>query len=296
MSKMIENVINAIAYGLINGILYGLLALGLAITFGIVKIINVSHGCLVMIGMYAAYWLYVLYGINPFLSPLIIAPLSLMMGMILQRFSIDKLKKRLRTGEYEMMVVLLMFGLAILMENSALILWKADYRALIIPSLSSPLKVGGIEISLGRLLIAITSVVIYCLISLFLKNTYLGKAIRAVIENEEAARLMGINTRVMSSIGLGIGISITVITGSFLGLLWNIYPSIGWSFLFYAFASVALGAMGSIIGSLVGGIIFGLLESICSVLWTAQVSPILSVLIFIAVLQFRPRGLFGGKE
>lgn len=293
---MIENVVNAIAYGLINGILYGLLALGLSITFGIVKIINVSHGCLVMLGMYTSYWLYVLYQINPFLSLLVSAPLSFIMGMILQRFSIDRLKRHLRPGEYEMMVVLLMFGLAILMENSALILWKADYRALIIPSLTSPLDIGGIKISLGRLSIIITSVAIYCIISLFFKRTYLGKAIRAVIENEEAACLMGINKRVISSIALGAGICVTVITGSLLGLLWNIYPSVGWSFLFYAFASVALGSMGSIIGSLVGGVIFGLLESICTILYGAQVSPILSVLIFVVILQFRPRGLFGGKE
>lgn len=272
--------------GILIGGIYGLISIGLTLIFGVVRVINFAHGEFLMLSMYTTYFFFYYFKLDPYLSIFIVTPLLFMIGLMSHRLIIKPV-----LSAPALIQMFITFMLSITLQNLALLVWKADYRS--IKVVSSALRYAEINISVSRLFAFVIAAVISVLIYLFLEKTYSGKAISAIAQDRDAARLMGINVDRMYMVTFGIGSACVGVAGSLLMPIYYVFPGIGTSFVMVAFVVVVLGGMGNLIGAILGGLIIGLVESFSSYLFTTELSQAFYYLIFIAVLIFRPQGLMG---
>ncbi len=277
--------------GLLIGGVYSLVAIGLNMIFGVMKIINFAHGSLMMIGMYVCYWAVRLGGIDPYLSILLVIPLLFIVGALLQRFLINPI---INAPEHNQL--LLTLGVSLFLENLALFLWSPDYRVLQTGYANINFYFGDISLSLVRMLAFLISMVGTVLLYLLLTRTDLGKAIRAASEQPVGAMIVGINVRRIYVVSFGIGAACAGLAGAAVVPFFPAYPTVGGLFVITAFVVVVLGGMGSFIGAFFGGLIIGVAESMGAVFLPAAMKSLISFLIFILILLFKPSGLFGGKS
>lgn len=277
--------------GLLIGGVYSLVAIGLNMIFGVMKIINFAHGSLMMIGMYICYWAVRLGGIDPYLSILLVIPLLFIVGALLQRFLINPI---INAPEHNQL--LLTLGVSLFLENLALFLWSPDYRVLQTGYANINFYFGDISLSLVRMLAFLISMVGTVLLYLLLTRTDLGKAIRAASEQPVGAMIVGINVRRIYVVSFGIGAACAGLAGAAVVPFFPAYPTVGGLFVITAFVVVVLGGMGSFIGAFFGGLIIGMAESMGAVFLPAAMKSLISFLIFILILLFKPSGLFGGKS
>ncbi len=277
---------------LVNGILlggiYALVSLGLTLIFGVMRIINFAHGQFLMLAMYATYWLFQLYGVDPYVSILIVVPLMLAIGMGAYRMIIQPI-----IDASEMTHVFATLGLNLSLQGIALFLWQGDFRGIRTSYSSMVIHLGPLYINLPRLIIFLCAIAAILALFLFLKKTYTGKAIRASAQKRVAAQLMGVNLSKIYMIAFGIGIAIVGLTGAVLMPIYEVFPSVGSLFALVAFVVVVLGGLGNLGGALVGGIVIGVVESVSGVFIAPALKEGVYFIIFVVILLLRPTGIFG---
>ena len=283
--------LQAIVSGLLLGGVYGLVASGLTLIFGVLRIINFAHGAVMMLGMYATYWLWMLVGLDPYLSVLVTAPVFFGVGVAIQRIVIEPNRDAAEHNQ-----LLLTLGLALFLENLALVLWQGDFRTLRVPYASASFFIADTLVEVPRLIAAGGAVVIAVALYAFLRGTVLGKAIRALAEEREGAMLVGIDVGRIRAVAFGIGSACVAVAGALITPFFYIAPDVGESFNIMAFVVVVLGGMGNFLGALVGGLIVGLAESLGAAFLPGSLKQFVVFLIFVLVLLFRPEGLFGGAR
>ena len=285
---MLITLIQLTINGLLLGGIYALISIGLTLIFGVLEIINFAHGEFLMLSMYAAYWLFHLYGIDPYLSLLIILPGFFLMGLAVQRINIQPIINAPPLNQIFMTV-----GLSMVMQNAALFFWKADYRTVRTAYSALTLKTSGLIVSLPRLTAFFLAMTVVAALLIFLKKTYTGKAIRALAQQRRAAMLMGINVYWTYQVAFGIGIACVGAAGAMLIPIYYAFPTVGSLFVLVAFVVVVLGGYNSLIGSLVGGLIIGIIEAFSGFFLSPHLKEAVYFVIFILILLFRPSGLFG---
>ncbi len=284
MSIFVQSLISGI---LIGGV-YALIGIGLTIIFGVMRVINFAHGDLLMLGMYATYFLFTQFHIDPFVSIVITMPLMFLYGAFLQRFFINRVLDALPQNQ-----ILLTIGLGLIMSNTVMLAFTSDYKILSTRYSSSSVSLHGISISLPLLVSFAITTVITIALYWFLLKTDTGQAIRATAQDREAARLMGINVKRMSIIAFGLGSALAATAGALISPTYYIFPQVGSSFTLKAFVITVLGGMGSVIGATLGGILIGVAESIGGVYFGSGWKEVVVFVLFLLVLLFRPSGLLG---
>jgi branched-chain amino acid transport system permease protein len=287
-----RNVMSIFIQALISGILiggvYALIGVGLTIIYGVMRVINFAHGDLMMLGMYATFFLFTLGKIDPFVSIVIVMPLMFVFGAFLQKTLINRIIGALPQNQ-----ILLTIGLGLVASNAIMLAFTSDYKILTTPYSSSSVTIAGISISLPLLVSFAITAVITAALSWFLLKTNTGQAIRATAQDREAARLMGINVKRMSIIAFGLGTALAGAAGSLISPTYYIFPQVGSAFTLKAFVIVVLGGMGSIVGATVGGVLIGVAESIGGVYLGSGWKEVIVMVLFLLVLLFKPSGLFG---
>jgi len=290
-----EALIQNIVFGILVGALYGLAALGLSLVFGVTKFLNVAHGELLMFGGYATFWLFKLLNLDPFISlPLNIIFLVLIGLVLYQLFFVRMVK----LGEEDKVknTMLVGFGLTLILQNLATIFWTADDRGITTDYSSHVLTLFDIRFPVMRL--ASFGIALVCLVGLqlFLRNTYTGKAIRATVEDWEAASLMGINIHQVYLLAFVLGSALAGIAGALVSVTFSVDPSMGMHWTLKALIVMVLGGLGSFTGTFVGGILLGATESATAFLISGNYREVVGLFLFLLVLIFRPQGLLGAKE
>ncbi|MGO4887597.1 branched-chain amino acid ABC transporter permease [Anaerobacillus sp. MEB173] len=276
--------------GLLMGGIYGLVAIGLTLIFGVMKVINFAQGALMMLGMYVTYWAFTLMGLNPYLSLPLSAIALFFVGAFIQR---TVLSKMINAPEHNQLLVTL--GIMLFIENLALVLWSPDFRSVEVNGLTQTLNVGSIGINMPKLIAFIFAIFLAVGLFWFLKQTMIGKAIRATSIDRQGASLVGIATNKINYITFGLGAALAAVAGSLITPFFYTSPTVGATFILKAFVVVVLGGLGNFIGALVGGLIIGVAEALGGAVLPGTLKELMTYIIFIAILLVRPNGLFGGK-
>jgi len=278
--------INAVLQGVLLGGQYALLACGLSLIFGVMRIVNLAHGVLAVASAYLALWLVQQTGMPSFLTILLVIPTLAAVGYAIQR---GLFNKALRHGELSPLLV--SFGLAVIGANLLQEIFTADSRKISIGDLStSSVELGQLRLGVFSLLTLVVAVGVIVGLQLYLSHTRIGRAMRATKDDPEAATLMGIDERHMYALATAIAIGTVALAGVFLGMSTQFSPTYGDLVLIFAFEAVIIGGLGSLWGTLLGGLVLGVAQTV-----GAQIDPAYGVLaghlVFLVVLLFRPQGL-----
>lgn len=275
--------------GLLMGGIYSLMAIGLTLIFGVMGIINFSQGALMMVGMYVTYWAFTLAGIHPYLS-LPLSALSLfILGALLQKGILERV---MDAPEHNLLLIT--FGIMMVIENLALVFFSPDFRSISVPWLNETIKFGSMVVNKPKLFAFFIAIGLAFILYWFLHKTYLGKAIRGTSMNKVGAALVGINAGRINYITFGMGAAVAGIAGSLVAPIMSISPAIGHTFILKTFVVVVLGGLGNIFGAFVGGLIIGVSEAIGGAFLPGTLNELVIYAIFILILIFRPKGIFGG--
>lgn len=285
-----ETLLQIIASGILLGGIYALISIGLNLIFGVIKIVNLAHGDFLMLSMYATFFLFTVFKINPYLSTLIVFPLFLVLGLVVFKLMIKPL---LGKAETEVNTILATAGLGFVLQNIALMLWGSDFRAIETNMTGKSYEIGGVMLSSGRLWAFIICVVVAGLLYYLLMYTRLGAKIRAVSQDSDAATLMGINVTKIYGLTFAFGIALVGIAGAVITPTFYVFPTVGLYFNTMAFIIVVLGGLGSFTGALVGGLIIGLIETFTGVVASAELAQVASLLLFLVILFVKPEGIMG---
>jgi branched-chain amino acid transport system permease protein len=280
--------LQTIVNGLMMGGVYALIAVGLTLIFGVMNVVNFAHGEFVMLGMVLTYLLHAFLGMDPGVSILLVIPVMLGVGALIQKGLISRV-----IGQPDEAQILLTLGLSVLLINVALLFLGPDYRSVKTGYKLSVWAAGPVLFSVPRLLAFIVAMAFSGILWLFLTRTDLGKGLRAVAEKPEVAILMGINPRKMHALAFGIGISLAAGAGSILTPFFYTFPSVGGMFVLTAFVVVVLGGMGNIPGAILGALAIGVTESLTSQYVALDLAMLGVFIIFVLVLVFKPSGILG---
>ena len=276
--------------GLTTGAVYALVALGLTLIYGVLHIINFAHGAALMVALYGVYYLHRHLGLDPYASLPIMVPAMFALGYALQRFVIG----RASHGRDEN-ILLVTLGLAIVLENLALFVFRSDTRTIETAYTFSTVNIAGAMIAVPKLVAFFGALGAAAVLLLIIKRTDLGRAIRACAKERQGARLVGIDVDHVFAMSFGIGLACLGAAACFLLPAYYVNPQVGNGFVLIAFTIVVLGGMGSFAGALVGGLLIGVVESVGGLWLGESLGQIGIFAIFIAVLLFRPQGLFGSR-
>jgi len=284
----VETLVQSVVSGVLTGSLYAMIGVGLTVVFGVMRIINLAHGDLVMLGMFGAFWAHALLRIDPFVSIVLWVPVMFLAGMLIYRFL---LKPIIPGGELN--TLLYTAGLSLLIANVALFAWTGDYRTIKLRYALAPLRPFGIAVPIPLAIAFLLAIVITVCLYLFLARTDPGRAIRATSQNPEAAALMGIDVDRISMLTFGLGSALAGAAGVLLAPSLYLYPTVGELLVAKCFVIVVLGGLGSVSGAIAGGILLGLVESLGAVYVSVAYKDTIGFVIFLLVLLLRPSGLFG---
>nr|WP_217344006.1 branched-chain amino acid ABC transporter permease [Noviherbaspirillum sp. L7-7A]MBV0878105.1 branched-chain amino acid ABC transporter permease [Noviherbaspirillum sp. L7-7A] len=283
-----EIIIQTLASGLLIGLIYALIAIGLTLIFGVMDIVNFSHGEFLMLGMYCSFWLYAIYHLDPLYTLPLTAILLFGVGAIVYRVVIKKIIDAPMLSQ-----IFTTFGLMILFRGLAQFLWKPDFRTVGNSVVSGTVSLSGIQIGLPQLTAGVGAILVTLGIYLFLTKTRTGAALEATAADKEAARLMGIDSQRMFTLAWGVGAACAGVAGGLLSTFFPIFPEIGANFILTAFVVVNLGGFGSVVGALIAGILVGVIEVMGGFFLGPQYKMGIVLCLFLAVLMFRPQGLMG---
>jgi branched-chain amino acid transport system permease protein len=292
---MLQGLGQNLAFGIMVGALYGLVALGLSLIFGVTKFLNVAHGELMMFGGYATFWAFSLLGLDPFLSIPIAIVFLLLIGGILYLLVFSRTAKLAEESKIKN-TLLVAFGLSVILQNLALRFWTADERGVTTDYASVVFTIFGVRFPLVRIASLVVAVVFLIALQIFLKKTYTGKAIRATVQNWEAASLMGIDVHKVYLLSFALGAALAGVAGTLITVNYSIQPAMGLGWTMKALIVMVLGGLGNIPGTFLGGLILGVTESATSFFISSNYREVAGLVLFILVLIFRPQGLLGTKE
>jgi branched-chain amino acid transport system permease protein len=275
--------------GLLIGSVYALMSIGLTLIFGVLRVVNFAHGEFLMIAMYGAWAFSRLLGLNPYFAAIAVVPAMFLFGALVYRLVIGS-----ALAKPHLVVVFATMGLSIFLQNVALMTMTADLRD-VPPIFARSVSIGGIYIK-GELLLGLV-VTLLCTVILqwVIKRTFLGKAIRATVQDGEAAKLMGIAVPRIFLITFAAGSALVGLAACVMLPLFSVFPTVGLNFVLIAFVIVVLGGMGSIEGALLGGFCVGVVQSVSAYYIAPAFGQLFFFLLFLLVMIFRPNGLFGQK-
>ncbi len=277
----------AIVTGLLIGGVYGLVAMGLTLIFGVLDIVNFAHGAFLAVALFVTFWLASSVGFHPYVTMLVTVPVMFALGYAVQRGVLSGAMGKPLENQ-----LLITLGISLVIENGLLLLFGANPRSVPLPG-NRAINVLGAVADLSRILAFFGALVLAGLLFLVLQRTRLGTAIRAVAANNAGAQLVGIDTRRIYALTFAIGTACAGAAGTLVAPLVTVEPSTGALFNIVAFVVVVIGGMGNVVGALVGGLVIGLAEQLGTIFLRGQ-SPLLSVfIVFVLVLFLRPQGLFG---
>ena len=281
-----ESLPQTLVYGLLVGALYGLAAVGLSLVFGVTDFLNIAHGEFLMLGGYASFWLFSELGVDPFAS----IPLSMiflvLIGLILYRVLFVRMVK-LPVEDKIRNTLLIGFGLGLILQNVAQRLWTADIRSITPDYAGAVFEIAGVRFPIVRVAGLVISFVALIGLQLFLRRTYTGKAIRATVEDWEAATLMGINVYRVYLLAFVMGAALAGMAGTLVGVVQFLEPTMGMHWTLTALIVMVLGGFGSITGTFIGGIALGVTEALSSVIIGNNYRQVVGLVIFILVLIVR---------
>ena len=276
--------------GFLMGGVYGLIALGLSLIFGVMKVINFAHGEMMVFAMFLSITLLLWGGLDPYLSLVIVAAVMFGVGYAVQRVFVNRI-----LDLPEAMQVLVLVGLGIIFENGTLMIWGGSDLSPKTSLALSSFRWGPVTVDVPRLIAFILAIVITLAVLLFLKKTNIGKSIRAAADNRYGALIIGAHINRIYGICFGIGAACVGAAGALLVPLMPAKATMGAPYTMVSFVIVILGGMGSLIGALIGGLIVGVAESLGTVFLPSSMKQVVSFTIMIVILLFRPQGLFGGR-
>ena len=279
--------IQTIILGLLVGGVYALMSSGLTLIFGVMRVINVAHGAFLILGAYLTYWLFQLTGLDPIISIVLTAPILFLIGWGVQRYVLSRLENPERSS------VLVTFALAITMEGLMGTFWKTTLRSVKPEYAAEVIKFMTYRIPVTRLIGFAGALLVLLILYLILYRTNLGRAIRATIQDRNAAQLVGVNVQAVSALTFGIGIATAAVGGSLLSMIYSFNASSQTDWITRVLSIIVLGGMGSLPGAFIAALILGVMEQLTAVTVTLYWSPIVFYLFLFLTLIFRPQGLMG---
>lgn len=275
--------------GIFIGSIYALMSMGLTLIFGVLRIVNFAHGEFLMLGMYGAWAITRLFGLNPYVAAIAVVPSMFLFGAI-----VHQLVVRPGLDKPHLVVVFATMGLSIFMQNVALMIMTADLWD-VAPIFSRSVTIGPFYFKAELLLGFVVTIVCTFFLRWLIRTTYLGKAIRATVQDGEAAMLMGIPVPRIFLITFAGGSALVGLAACIMMPLFSVFPTVGLNFVLIAFVIVVLGGMGSIEGALLGGICIGVVQSLSSYYVAPAYGQMFYFILFLLVMIFRPNGLLGQK-
>lgn len=283
---MTDQILMALVNGILLGGVMALLAFGLNLIFGVVKIIHMAYGQFVMLGFYIIYTLNTTVQI-PLIPAMMLGVVAMaLVGLVMQFLLIRPLLHAPRLNQ-----LLALASLIIVLENLAMIIWGADYRG--IPLILPIIQIGDVFIRSSYLIAFVGAIVSLGVLYVFLHRTYMGLAVRAVAQDLEMAEGMGINPRTVYYLTLASGGALTGVVAAFFVPIYTVHPDFGSSFTILAFVIVVLGGMGNLLGGFISAFIIAVATSVTAVVFTTEVADIMALLLFVLVMLVRPQGLLG---
>jgi branched-chain amino acid transport system permease protein len=279
--------------GLLTGGIYALVALGLNLQYGLMRVLNVAHGEFLMVGAYVTYSMHAAWGIDPLLTILVTGPAAFGVGLVLHRLLYAPALAAGSAEALEGRSLLISFGLLFAVQNGALLVWSADLRGY--EYLAVPLHVAGAVVPANRVVAASVALGLSLAFYAYLRVTVTGTAIRALMQEPEGARLVGIDVPRLHALCFGAGIAMSAVTGSLVSMLFELTPFIGLSYTVNALVVVILGGLGSVLGSVAGALLLGVVETAAVYLSSSDVRVIASYAVLALVLVLRPSGLLGRR-
>lgn len=284
-------ILDIIISGAIQGAIYGLIAAGLNLQYGVARVLNVAHGEFVMIGAFWTYTVHTLFGVDPLLSLVLFSPITLLGGYLIYKGLFQYIRESSESHEmFEGNSMMVSFGLLYVIQNLALLWWGT--RTVAYSYFSFPVEFLEVTLEANRLLALIIGTAVMIAFYLFLRKAQVGKAIRAAAEDPTSAELSGIHIHKVLGLCFGLGAMLACVAGGLISMMNEITASMGFPYLIIALVVVVLGGLGNILGSFLGGLILGLVTTVV-MYWEPELTLIASYLIFTLVLLIRPQGIFG---
>ena len=283
-----ELIVQVCVSGLLLGGIYALISIGLNLIFGVVRIINFAHGEMVMVAMYLTFWLNYFFGMDPYVATIIVLPVMFLFGVLIQRIIVQPIQSSSAN-----MKIFATVALSLILQNVALIVCKGNFRTVQVSYGMSTMELGGIFISVPRLVAFFAALISISLLYYFLKYTYTGKALGAIVEDHTIARLMGVKVQKLYLLAFGIGCAFSALGGVLLMPFSSVYPTVGIPFTLIAFIVVVLGGLGSMGGTFLAGLFIGVVEAVGGTYVSPALKEAIYFGIFIIAILIRPQGIFG---
>jgi branched-chain amino acid transport system permease protein len=285
----VHTIIQGILLGILTGGVYALMASGQTLIFGIMKVVNLAQGAMVILSAYLSYSLFTSLGVDPFLSVLITTPALFCLGVAAQWLFL----RQLRREDVAELSILVTFAIALAVEGALSVFYSTTYKSVNASYANSSFTVAGYHISAVRLYAFLLSAAVIGLLYLLLHRTRFGRAVRATVQNPEAAQLLGVNPGRIRALGFGLGTATAAAAGSVFGLIYPFNSGSHYDLISQLLSVVVLGGLGSLGGAIVAGVLIGVASSVVSVAWSPTWSQFTFFVVLLAVLLVRPRGLFG---
>ena len=282
--------LQAIALGVLSGGVYALWASGLTLVFGVMKVVNIAHATFLVLAAYLSWWMHTEFGIDPMLTRVATVPLFFVLGVLIQRLLLERVKE-----EEAGMSVLLTVAIAIMIEGMLGLIWSGNHRAINVSYARSSFVLGDVSFPTDRVIGFALAVVTVGIVFLLLRYSKYGQALRATIQHPDAASLIGIKTTTIRGIGFGLGLSTAAVGGLLLALIHPFFPATHWGWIARILAIIVLGGLGSVSGAAIAALLMGVIESVVLVFMDAVWAGMIFYLVLAGTLIFLPHGFLGGR-
>lgn len=284
------NVVQVLVLGLLLGGVYALMASGLTLLFGVMRIVNLAHGVFIILGAYIAFFAFDKLGIDPLLSLAITMPILFGLGVVIYLTFFPRIESSPR---YVEMTVLMTFGIALVVEGLLGYFFTGIFRSTRPSYATDSIMLGTLFIPMGQLLASVVSVLLLIALGLFLRFTRIGTAVRATMQNRTAAQIVGVNVRRISATSFGIGMALAGASGSLMSYLFPFFPARHWQWVALLLALIVLGGFGSLKGAVIGAVLLAVASAFVTDWFGPEWSPMTFYLALFVILMVRPQGLFG---
>jgi len=282
--------VQAGSVGILTGGVYALLASGLTLIFGVMKIVHISHAAFIILAAYLTYFISRDLGIDPLLTVVITAPLFFVLGMLVQRLLLSRLREN-----STMMSVLLTFAIAIVIEGGLGLLWTSSHRSINVSYGDQAVNLGDVRLPVDRILGFLLAAATLAMLFALLRYSRYGQALRATIQHPAAARLIGVDAQTISAVGFGLGLATAAVGGAILAILVPFFPATHYAWIGRLMAIIVLGGLGSVGGAAIAAVAMGVIESLVLVSMDATWASMIFFIVLFMTLALRPQGLFGGR-
>lgn len=283
--------LQGLVLGILTGGVYALLASGLTLYFGVMRVVQIAHPAFLFLAAYLTYFLFTFLRVDPLLSILVTVPLFFVLGVVIQRL----LLSRLRPDSFTMMSVLLTFAFALLIEGMLGVVATGSFRSVNVDYATRSFELGTVRLPYDRLIGFAVAAATLALLFAVLRYSRYGQALRATIQHREAARLVGVDTDRIAAVGFGLGLATAAVGGAVLALITTFFPAAHWGWIARLMAIIVVGGLGSVSGAALAAVLLGIIESLVLVTLDATWAALVFYAFLFLTLVFRPQGFFGGR-